>query len=74
MLPLQLRMARAALNIAPNDVATAADIPLRTVVNFENGLHEPPDDRRNAIQHYLESKGARFVDSAAGVGVLIVKA
>ena len=74
MLPLQLRMARAALDIGPEEVTTAADVALRSVINFENGLHQLPDDKRAAIQRFLESKGARFVDSAEGVGVLIVKA
>ena len=72
-LPVQSRMARAALGWGVRELAAAAKVAIDTVVRFERGdeLKERTDE---AIQRVLEAEGIEFIDAdGRGAGVLLKK-
>jgi transcriptional regulator with XRE-family HTH domain len=62
LLPIQCRMARAALGWDIRELSVAARISVDAVARFERG--EPPKHRTlEALRHALEAAGMEFVDS-----------
>ena len=60
-LPVQCRMARAALGMGVRDLAAAAKVASDTVVRFERG-DELKERTVDAIRQTLESAGVEFID------------
>jgi transcriptional regulator with XRE-family HTH domain len=69
MLPVQIRMARAALSWGVRDLAAAAGVTANTITRIENGA----DTRQStlvAIQQALEAAGIEFIpENGGGAGV-----
>lgn len=70
MLPVQCKMARAALGLGVRELAKLADVSPDTVARFERG-EELRDRTVAAMQNALETSGVLFVpaDTEGGVGV-----
>jgi DNA-binding transcriptional regulator YiaG len=62
MTPGQCRAARAFLDISQPELATAANVGVSTVRDFEAGRRTPMVNNLKAIQAELERRGIRFVD------------
>ena len=72
-LPVQCRMARAALGWGVRDLAAAAKVSLDTVARFERG-EELKERTVEAIQRALEGGGIEFIDAnGGGAGVRLKK-
>ena len=72
-LPVQCRMARAALGWGVRDLAAAAKVSIDTVARFERG-EELKKRTIEAIQRALEAGGIEFIDAnGGGVGVRLKK-
>jgi transcriptional regulator with XRE-family HTH domain len=71
-LPVQCRMARAALGLGVRELAAAAKVSIDTVARFERGdvLKERTID---ALKHALESAGVEFTNGDQP-GVRLIKA
>lgn len=68
MLPLQCRMARAALEIGVRDLAELAKVSTEMITRFENG-DELKQDTVDALRSALESAGITFLDGTySGTG------
>lgn len=67
----QVRGARAMLNMTQAELAEAADVKRLAIVRFENEDTAPHDATLARIEAALEGKGAVFVDTDAGAGVII---
>jgi transcriptional regulator with XRE-family HTH domain len=65
MLPVQCRMARAALGYGVRDLAAAAKVSADTVARFERG-DELKERTMEALQRALESAGIQFIDQNGG--------
>ena len=73
MLPVQCRMARAALDLALRDLAAAAKVSIDTVARFERG-EELKERTVEALQRVLEDAGVVFIDeNGEGPGVRLHK-
>jgi transcriptional regulator with XRE-family HTH domain len=73
MLPVQCRMARAALGLALRDLAAAAKVSIDTVARFERG-EELKERTVEALQRALEEAGIIFIDeNGEGPGVRLRK-
>lgn len=70
MTPGQCRAARAFLEISQPELATAANVGVSTVRDFEAGRRTPMTNNLKAIQAELEKRGVRFVDENGACGVL----
>lgn len=72
MTPGQCRAARAFLDISQPELATAANVGVSTVRDFEAGRRTPMANNLKAIQAELERRGIRFVekDMSGTYGVL----
>ena len=72
MTPAQCRAARAFLDISQDDLATAANVGLSTVRNYEKGRSVPIGNNLGAMKAALEVRGIRFVerDDSGTLGVL----
>lgn len=57
----QAAAARAALGMSRAELAAAAKVGERTIVDFERGAREPIQATRGAIQAALEARGAEFL-------------
>ena len=64
-LPVQCRMARAALGMGVRDLAAAAKVSPDTVARFERG-DELMERTIAALQQALESAGVIFIDENGG--------
>jgi ribosome-binding protein aMBF1 (putative translation factor) len=72
-LPVQCRMARAALGWGVRELATAAKVSVDTVARFERG-DELKDRTVEALQRALEIGGVEFIDeNGGGAGVRVRK-
>ena len=71
-LPVQCRMARAALGLGVRDLAAAAKVSVDTVVRFERG-DELKERTIEALRRALEEAGVEFTN-ADQPGVLLTKA
>jgi transcriptional regulator with XRE-family HTH domain len=72
-LPVQCRMARAALGLGVRELATAAKVARDTIVRFERG-DELKERTVDAIRDALESAGVEFIDdNGGGPGVRLGK-
>ncbi|WP_247882456.1 helix-turn-helix transcriptional regulator [Azospirillum sp. TSA2s] len=60
--PQQSKGARAMLDMSRSDLASAAGIAERTLVDFERGARTPHANNLAAIQRALENAGVRFTD------------
>jgi transcriptional regulator with XRE-family HTH domain len=72
-LPVQSRMARAALGWGVRELATAAKVSIDTVVRFEKG-DELKERTVDALQRALATAGVEFIDeNGGGPGVRLRK-
>ena len=65
ILPAQCRAARAMLDWSRVDLAVAAKVARRTVVDFERGARSPYDRSLADIRLALEAAGIEFTDDDA---------
>jgi transcriptional regulator with XRE-family HTH domain len=65
ILPIQCRMARAALGMGVRELAAAAKVSVDTVARFERG-EELKERTIDAIQRTLETAGVQFIDEDGG--------
>jgi transcriptional regulator with XRE-family HTH domain len=73
VLPVQCRMARAALGLGLRELAAAAKVSIDTVVRFERG-EELKERTVEALQRALEEAGIVFIDeNGEGPGVRLRK-
>jgi DNA-binding transcriptional regulator YiaG len=72
MTPGQCRAARAFLDISQPELATAANVGVSTVRDFEAGRRIPMANNLTAIRVALEARGIRFLpkDENGAYGVL----
>lgn len=71
LLPVQCRMARAALSWSLNDLAVAAGVNRKTILRFEQGESTPRDVNASAIRRAFEGEGVRFIHEGDMCGVLV---
>ena len=73
LLPVQCRMARAALGLGVRELAAAAKVSIDTVTRFERG-DELKERTIEALQRVLEAAGVEFIDeNGGGPGVRLRK-
>jgi len=72
ILPVQCRMARAALGLGVRDLAAAAKVSIDTIVRFERG-DELKERTIDALQRALEAAGVEFTNGDQP-GVRLTKA
>jgi transcriptional regulator with XRE-family HTH domain len=73
ILPVQSRMARAALGMGVRDLAKAAKVSIDTVARFERG-DELKERTIDALQSALEAAGVEFInENGGGPGVRLRK-
>ena len=65
LLPVQCRMARAALGLGVRELAAAAKVSIDTVARFERG-DELKERTIEALQRVLEAAGIEFIDGNGG--------
>lgn len=74
MNPAQARAARALIGLTQGDLATAADVSLSTVVDFERERRVVAEPSIAAIRSALEKAGVIFIEeNGAGPGVRLKK-
>jgi transcriptional regulator with XRE-family HTH domain len=64
-MPVQCRMARAALGLGVRELAAAAKVSVDTVARFERG-NELKERTIEALQRTLEAAGVEFIDENGG--------
>lgn len=64
--PAQCKGARAMLGMARKDLASAAGIAERTLIDFERGARRPIRNNLVAIRAALEAAGIEFIDPNGG--------
>ena len=73
LLPVQSRMARAALGWGVRELAAAAKVSIDTVARFERG-DELKERTIEALRRTLEAAGVKFIEeNGGGVGVRLRK-
>lgn len=72
ILPVQCRMARAALGLGVRELASLAKVSNDTVARFERG-EELKERTIEALQRALEAAGVEFTDDGGGAGVRLRK-
>ena len=73
LLPVQCKMARAALGLGVRELAATAKVSIDTVDRFERG-DELKERTIEALQHALEAAGVEFIDeNGGGPGVRLRK-
>lgn len=70
MTPAQCRAARALLDWTQPRLATAANLGLSTVVDFEKDRRAVSDDSLAAIRTALEAAGVELINDERGDGVV----
>ncbi len=65
LLPVQCRMARAALGMGVRELAAAAKVSIDTVTRFERG-EELKERTIEALHRALEAAGVEFIDENGG--------
>jgi DNA-binding transcriptional regulator YiaG len=73
MTPEQCRAARGWLDWSQDDLASAANVSLSTVRDFEKGRRVPIANNLAAMKAALEAKGIGFVDNSETSGVSVLK-
>jgi DNA-binding transcriptional regulator YiaG len=73
MTPEQCRAARGWLDWSQDDLASAANVSLSTVRDFEKGRRVPIANNLAAMKAALEAKGIGFVDNSEASGVSVLK-
>ena len=74
LLPVQCKMARAALGLGVRELAATAKVSIDTVARFERG-DELKERTIEALQRALEAAGVEFIDeNGGGPGVRLRKA
>jgi transcriptional regulator with XRE-family HTH domain len=74
MTPSQCRAARGLLEITQSELATAADLGLSTIVDFEKRRRVVSVEAVDAIRAALERAGIEFIDqNGGGPGVRLRK-
>ena len=74
LLPVQCRMARAALGLGVRELAAAAKVSIDTVTRFERG-DELNERTIEALHRALEAAGVEFInENGGGPGVRLKKA
>jgi predicted transcriptional regulator len=68
----QLRGARAMLSLRQEEVATAAGLSRLAIARFELEATQPREATLTRIHTALEKAGAVFIESEAGVGVMMM--
>ena len=68
--PAQCRGARAMLNWSRTDLANAASVAERTIIDFERGARKPYERTLRDIQLALESGGIAFSGDGLRVGLI----
>ena len=72
LLPVQCRMARAALGLGVRELAAATKVSIDTVARFERG-DELKERTIEALQRVLEAAGIEFIDGdGGGPGVRLI--
>ncbi len=73
--PAQCRAARALLGWSREELAAAAEVGLRTIVDFERGAREPHKATLAALERAFETAGVTTdLTSGEGDGVRFVRA
>ena len=73
LLPVQCKMARAALGLGVRELAAAAKVSIDTVARFERG-DELKERTIDALQRALETAGVELIDeNGGGAGVRLKK-
>ena len=70
----QVRGARAMLGITQSELAEAADVKRLAIVRFESGETSPYASTLAKIEAALEGRGIVFIQTEAGVGVILCAA
>jgi transcriptional regulator with XRE-family HTH domain len=65
LLPVQCRMARAALGLGVRDLAAIAKVSVDTVARFERG-EELKERTIEALQRALQAAGVEFIEENGG--------
>jgi transcriptional regulator with XRE-family HTH domain len=71
LLPVQCRMARAALQWSLDDVAAIAGVNRKTILAFEQGGRRPRDANAEAIRGAFEAAGVRFLHAGPDAGGVV---
>jgi predicted transcriptional regulator len=69
--PAQVRGARAMLNMSQDQLAEVTGLKRLAISRLETGVTDPHGSTLDRIQAALEEAGAFFMETDAGVGVLI---
>jgi transcriptional regulator with XRE-family HTH domain len=73
ILPIQCKMARAALGLGVRELAAAAKVSVDTIARFERG-DELKERTIEAVRRALENAGVEFIDeNGSGPGVRLRK-
>lgn len=70
LLPVQCRMARAALGWSVDQLAAAAGVDRKTILRFEQGSTAPRAANLEAMQRALEAAGIEFLIAASGAAAV----
>jgi DNA-binding transcriptional regulator YiaG len=73
MTPEQCRAARGWLDWSQDELATAANVSLSTVRDFEKGRRVPIANNLAAMKGALEAKGIEFVENDETSGLTVLK-
>jgi ribosome-binding protein aMBF1 (putative translation factor) len=73
MTPEQCRAARGWLDWSQDDLASAANVSLSTVRDFEKGRRVPIANNLAAMKAALEAKGIEFVENDETSGLTVLK-
>ena len=68
---VQIRGARAMLGMLQTDLAEAAGITKKALTSIETGASRPREATVARLRAVLEEAGAVFIESDAGIGVMV---
>lgn len=67
----QLRAARALLDWTQEELAAASGVTERTIRSLEDGKSRPFASTTNRLREAVEAAGITFLETQAGIGVLL---
>jgi transcriptional regulator with XRE-family HTH domain len=70
LLPVQCRMARAALGWSVDQLAAAAGVDRKTILRFEQGSTAPRAANLEAMRRTLEAEGIEFLTTSSGAAAV----